>query len=104
MESAGSACCFTATLARVILVVPPFRLLQRRTLVAIVAEQFPPSVRAASLEIGYQLSACIFGGLSPLTMTSLIDPTGNNLVPAIYATSAAVISSLALLTLRETRR
>jgi hypothetical protein len=35
-------------------------------------------------------------------LTYLIDMTGNNLVPAFYATVAAAISMLAVLTLRPT--
>jgi MFS transporter, MHS family, proline/betaine transporter len=111
------------TLAHVALVVPIFTLIQLGTTWAIVvgylslavtyacyagpftaavAEQFPASVRAASLGIGYQLPVCVFGGLSPLILTYLIDMTGNNLVPAFYATVAAGISMLAVLTLRPT--
>ena len=46
---------------------------------------FPTEVRYGSLSIGYNLSASLFGGTTPLVITALISSTGTNMMPAYYA-------------------
>lgn len=113
----------SGAIGHIVLTYPGFLLLQQRTFLAIagaygifglvyamylgpftaaVTEQFPPTVRAASLGIGYNLPVCIFGGLSPLFLTYLISRTHIGLMPAYYVIVSAAVSLLFVLTLKET--
>lgn len=46
------------------------------TLAAILAQMFPPDARYTSMSMAYQVSAAVFGGLSPLVATLLFGATG----------------------------
>ncbi|GGU98009.1 MFS transporter [Streptomyces filipinensis] len=63
---------------------------------------FPTQVRYGSLSVAYNLSTSLFGGTTPLVITALIGAFGTTLVPAYYATAAAVVGVVAVLCMRET--
>ena len=67
-------------------------------------EMFTTRVRYSGFSIGYNLCVALFGGTTPYVVTWLTDRTGNILAPAIYLTSAAVISLATVLTIKETAR
>lgn len=72
------------------------------TMSAALPALFPTQVRYGSLSVGYNLSASLFGGTTPLVITALISVTGNNLMPAYYAMGAAVIGVIAVACMKET--
>ena len=43
------------------------------SLAAVMAEQFPPEVRTAGISLPYGVAVAVFGGLSPLVATALLD-------------------------------
>ncbi|MER5861030.1 glycine betaine/L-proline transporter ProP [Streptomyces sp900105245] len=63
---------------------------------------FPTKVRYGSLSVAYNLSTSLFGGTTPLVITALISAFGTNLMPAYYATAAAVVGVVAVLLMTET--
>ncbi|MGW7055603.1 glycine betaine/L-proline transporter ProP [Streptomyces sp. NPDC054887] len=72
------------------------------TMSAALPALFPTNVRYGSLSVGYNLSASLFGGTTPLVITGLISLTGNNLMPAYYAMAAALIGVIAVACMKET--
>ncbi len=74
------------------------------TMSAALPALFPTNVRYGSLSVGYNLSASLFGGTTPLVITGLISITGNNLMPAYYAMAAALIGIIAVACMKETAR
>lgn len=60
------------------------------------ADLFPPEFRATGTSVSYTGAVTIFGGLSPMIITFLIDVTGNNLAFALYLALAALISTIAI--------
>ena len=113
-----------AALATVILTFPGFLLLQGGflsivlgcvifgTLVGVFggaypaafSEMFPTKVRYSALSLGYSVSVSIFGGTAPFIFTFLLGRTENPISPAFYVVGAAVISTIAALTVAETAR
>ncbi|MEU1705916.1 glycine betaine/L-proline transporter ProP [Streptomyces sp. NPDC005706] len=63
---------------------------------------FPTHVRYGSLAVAYNLSTSLFGGTTPLVITALISAFGTNLMPAYYATAAALVGVVAVLCMKET--
>ncbi|MGW2304954.1 glycine betaine/L-proline transporter ProP [Streptomyces sp. NPDC001809] len=74
------------------------------TMSAALPALFPTDVRYGSLSVGYNLSASLFGGTTPLVITALIGSTGNNLMPAYYAMAAALVGVIAVACMKETAR
>ncbi|MFD5101815.1 glycine betaine/L-proline transporter ProP [Streptomyces albidochromogenes] len=72
------------------------------TMSAALPALFPTNVRYGSLSVGYNLSASLFGGTTPLVITGLISLTGNNLMPAYYSMAAALIGVIAVACMKET--
>ncbi|WP_250298690.1 glycine betaine/L-proline transporter ProP [Streptomyces sp. NBC_01387] len=72
------------------------------TMSAALPALFPTHVRYGSLSVGYNLSASLFGGTTPLVITALISLTGSKLVPAYYAMVAALVGVVAVLCMKET--
>ncbi|MFD8892024.1 glycine betaine/L-proline transporter ProP [Streptomyces sp. NPDC059566] len=72
------------------------------TMSAALPALFPTRVRYGSLSVGYNLSASLFGGTTPLVITALIGWTGSNLMPAFYAMGAALVGILAVACMKET--
>ncbi|QES06307.1 proline/glycine betaine transporter ProP [Streptomyces venezuelae] len=72
------------------------------TMSAALPALFPTDVRYGSLSVGYNLSASLFGGTTPLVITALIGATGSNLMPAYYAMGAALVGVVAVACMKET--
>ncbi|GAA3737651.1 glycine betaine/L-proline transporter ProP [Streptomyces tremellae] len=72
------------------------------TMSAALPALFPTQVRYGGLSIGYNVSTSLFGGTTPLVITALIDIGGTNLMPAYYATGAAIVGVIAVLFMKET--
>jgi MHS family proline/betaine transporter-like MFS transporter len=72
------------------------------TMSAALPALFPTQVRYGGLSIGYNVSTSLFGGTTPLVITALIDVGGSNLMPAYYATAAAIVGVIAVLCMKET--
>ncbi|RVW05519.1 MFS transporter [Rhodococcus xishaensis] len=65
---------------------------------------FPTGVRYSGVAIGYNVSAALFGGTTPLLMTALQEATGSHLVAPMYMMIAAVLGGIAVLLIPETAR
>ncbi|GGZ56236.1 glycine betaine/L-proline transporter ProP [Streptomyces subrutilus] len=74
------------------------------TMSAALPALFPTRVRYGSLSVGYNLSASVFGGTTPLVITALIGWTGSELMPAYYAMAAALVGIIAVACMKETAR
>ncbi|MFF4283608.1 MFS transporter [Streptomyces kronopolitis] len=74
------------------------------TMPAALPALFPTQVRYGGLAISYNISASLFAGSTPLVATALIGATGNTLVPAYYAMTAALVGMVAVLCMKETAR
>ncbi|MFI2913543.1 MFS transporter [Streptomyces sp. PDY-4] len=72
------------------------------TMSAALPAMFPTSVRYGSLSVGYNLSASLFGGTTPLVITALIGATGSDMMPAYYAMAAALVGVVAVACMKET--
>ncbi|MGQ4444574.1 MFS transporter, partial [Streptomyces violaceoruber] len=72
------------------------------TMSAALPAMFPTNVRYGSLSVGYNLSASLFGGTTPLVITALISVTGSDMMPAYYAMAAALIGVVAVACMKET--
>ena len=71
---------------------------------AILVEAAPPTVRCTSVALGYNLSLGLFGGLSPLVATWLVDRTGDEIAPAFLIMASAAVTLVTLLNFQETYR
>ncbi|MCW5251112.1 MULTISPECIES: glycine betaine/L-proline transporter ProP [unclassified Streptomyces] len=74
------------------------------TMSAALPAMFPTNVRYGSLSVGYNLSASLFGGTTPLVITALIGATGSEMMPAYYAMAAALVGVVAVACMKETAR
>ncbi|MFF9349890.1 glycine betaine/L-proline transporter ProP [Streptomyces sp. NPDC014734] len=74
------------------------------TMSAALPALFPTQVRYGSLSVGYNLSASLFGGTTPLVITALISWSGSQLMPAYYAMAAALVGVIAVVCMKETAR
>jgi MHS family proline/betaine transporter-like MFS transporter len=74
------------------------------TMSAALPALFPTQVRYGSLSVGYNLSASVFGGTTPLVITALISATGTDMMPAYYAMAAALVGVVAVICMTETAR
>ncbi|MFI7383001.1 glycine betaine/L-proline transporter ProP [Streptomyces sp. NPDC049813] len=72
------------------------------TMSAALPALFPTQVRYGSLSVGYNLSASLFGGTTPLVVTALISWTGTDMMPAYYAMAAALVGVIAVACMKET--
>ncbi|MYW66070.1 glycine betaine/L-proline transporter ProP [Streptomyces sp. SID8379] len=72
------------------------------TMSAALPALFPTNVRYGSLSVGYNLSASIFGGTTPLVITALIGLTGSDMMPAYYSMAAALVGVIAVACMKET--
>lgn len=67
------------------------------------AEQFPGQGRLSGLALGATGATAIFGGLAPFVAQSLMDRTGEPLIPGAMIMIVALCVLPVLLTMRETR-
>ncbi len=63
---------------------------------------FPTRLRYGALSISFNLSVSLFGGTTPLIASSLVESTGDPLVPAYYLMAAGVVGLISALCLYET--
>jgi MHS family proline/betaine transporter-like MFS transporter len=70
--------------------------------VAACVEMFVTRVRYSGFSIGYNICVAAFGGTTPYVVTWLTAQTANTVAPAYYVVAAAVVSLLAILSVRET--
>ncbi|MFD5747253.1 MFS transporter [Streptomyces sp. NPDC127033] len=68
----------------------------------IMAEQFPPEVRATGIALPYALAVAVFGGTAPYVTTWLSD-SGHADKLWLYVSGAALISLVVYLTMPETK-
>ena len=71
---------------------------------ATLAEAAPPTVRCTAVALGYNLCVGLFGGLSPLVATWLVERTGDEIAPAFLIMAAAAVTLVTLFNFQETYR
>lgn len=69
---------------------------------AVLAEEFPTSVRYSGVAISYNLGMGIVGGTAPLVATALIEWTGMVESPGVYVVCWALLAAIAAKWMRET--
>ncbi|MFC7344401.1 MFS transporter [Saccharopolyspora griseoalba] len=69
-----------------------------------IAEAFPTRVRYSGLSLAYSAAVSIFGGSTPLILSSLVEFTGSRMSPAYYLIVVAAVSVVAAITLADTSR
>ena len=74
------------------------------SLPTVLVEAAPPAVRITAVALGYNLCYGLFGGLSPLVATWLVERTGNEIAPAFLIMAAAAVTFVTLFWFRETYR
>jgi MHS family proline/betaine transporter-like MFS transporter len=67
---------------------------------AFMVEAVPPEVRCTATALGYNVALGLIGGVSPLVATWLVERTENDYSPAFMIMASAVVSFIALLTMR----
>ncbi|WP_328302052.1 MFS transporter [Actinomycetospora sp. NBC_00405] len=65
------------------------------------AEMFPADVRYSGASLGYQFASVFAGGLAPFIMTALLAATGASWSVSLYIIGTAVVTFLAVATIRE---
>jgi MHS family citrate/tricarballylate:H+ symporter-like MFS transporter len=74
-------------------------------MVVTLTEVMPPQMRVAGFSLAFSLATAVFGGVTALVSTFLIEKTGDRAAPAYWMTFAAACSLVAtLLLLRRSRR
>jgi MHS family proline/betaine transporter-like MFS transporter len=71
---------------------------------ALLVEAAPATVRCTAVALGYNLCYGLFGGLSPLAATWLVERTGDEIAPAFLIMASAAVSLVTLFWFRETYR
>ncbi|MFI5614866.1 MFS transporter [Amycolatopsis sp. NPDC051903] len=71
---------------------------------ALAPELFPPEVRYSGAGLGYQLSAAVVGGLTPVVTTAVAAAAGSTWPVALLLAFCAAIGLFAVLKCRETGR
>jgi MHS family proline/betaine transporter-like MFS transporter len=69
---------------------------------SLLVESTPAATRCTIISLGFNVTAGLLGGLSPLAATWLVHRSGIDLSPAFIVMAVAVISFVAALTFRET--
>jgi len=70
----------------------------------VMSDIFPTRYRATGIGTSYALGVMIFGGLTPMIVTSLIQISGDKLIIGLYLTAAALLSLALIATLARMRR
>ena len=65
---------------------------------------FPTAHRYSAMGIAYNFAVAIFGGTAPFIIASLIQATGNDLMPAFYLMATSVIAAVAIYFLPESAK
>jgi MFS transporter, MHS family, proline/betaine transporter len=71
---------------------------------ALMVEAVPANVRCTAIAVGYNVTAGVIGGLTPLAATWLVERTADDYSPAFMIMAASAVSFLALLSFKETFR
>ena len=71
---------------------------------AFMVECFPVNNRYTAIGLSYNITLALFGGTAPMVATWLIKVTGNIASPALYLAVLAVISVVAMATLKPLER
>jgi MHS family proline/betaine transporter-like MFS transporter len=66
-------------------------------------ELFPPEIRYRASAIAYNTCICLFGGITPLVCTWLVSYTGNSITPIFWLIFSGIVSTMVVLTLKETK-
>jgi MHS family proline/betaine transporter-like MFS transporter len=74
------------------------------TLPVVLVEAAPASVRCTAVALGYNLCFGVFGGLSPLAATWLVERTGDEIAPAVLIMASAAVTFITLCYFRESYR
>jgi MHS family proline/betaine transporter-like MFS transporter len=69
---------------------------------AVLSELFPTKIRTTWMSIGYGIANAVFGGFAPMISIALIKATGSPLSPAWFVMVAALLSTITVMTIRET--
>jgi MHS family proline/betaine transporter-like MFS transporter len=69
---------------------------------AAIAEIFPTRTRSTWMTSGYALAVAIFGGFAPFISVWLISTFNSPIAHSFYLVAAAIVSTIVILTLRET--
>ncbi len=72
------------------------------SLATAMTEVFPVRVRYSGMSVAHSVAVSIFGGFTPLVLTSLIRATGSTMSPAYYLAGTALISAVAAASFGET--
>ncbi|MFP5022617.1 MFS transporter [Pseudonocardia phyllosphaerae] len=78
-------------------------ILQLGTISATFPAMFPTHVRFAGMAVSYNVATAAFGGTSPLIAESLVESTGNQLIPAFMVMVSSAIGLFALYFVIETK-
>ncbi|GAB3083989.1 MFS transporter [Isoptericola nanjingensis] len=70
---------------------------------AIMAEMFPTRMRYSGVSISYQVTSIVAGSLAPILATTWLKTTGSWWPTAVYLLVAGAITTVAVLSMRETR-
>lgn len=65
------------------------------SMVATLAESMPPRVRTVGFSLAFSLATALFGGVTPMVSTFIIEKTGDPSMPALWLMFAATCSLLA---------
>ncbi|MFC4372830.1 MFS transporter [Nocardia halotolerans] len=76
---------------------------QLATISATFPAMFPTIVRFAGVAIGYNVATSLFGGTAPVINQTLIEATGDDLIPAYYMLGACAVGLVAAYFLIETK-
>ncbi|KVQ63102.1 MFS transporter [Burkholderia territorii] len=69
---------------------------------AAMAETFPTRMRTTGMSIGFGIATAVFGGFGSLISETLIKLTGSQIAPSYYVICTAIVSLVAILTMKET--
>jgi hypothetical protein len=64
-------------------------------MVVFLTEIMPTNVRTSGFALAYSLATAVFGGFTPAISTYLIHRTGNNAIPGLWLSFAAVCGLIA---------
>jgi MHS family proline/betaine transporter-like MFS transporter len=74
------------------------------TLPAVLVEAAPASVRCTAVALGYNICFGLFGGLSPLAATWLVERSGDEIAPAFLVMASAAVTFVTIFYFRESYR
>jgi MHS family proline/betaine transporter-like MFS transporter len=81
-----------------------FSSMEQGTTLITVVENVPLHVRYTTIAIAYNIGNMLFGGITPLMLSSILRVTHNDLVPAYYLIAAACVTlCVVIFALKETK-